>query len=65
MTPGFICYTNDIVVATWVGYDDRKVEPSLGAGHTGAAVALPIGERIMRKSFEVYAPQRTFGWRTR
>jgi membrane carboxypeptidase/penicillin-binding protein len=53
----FIAFTNDLVVGTWVGYDDDNVAPNLGDGQTGAVVALPITSRIIKKSFDVYAPK--------
>ena len=53
----FIGFTNDLVVATWVGYDSRKVRSSLGGSMTGGRVALPIAEKVIRRSFEVYKKQ--------
>ncbi len=52
----FICFTNDITVAVWVGYDDKKIHRNLGGGSTGGRVALPIAERILKASFEIYKP---------
>jgi len=49
----FIALTNDLVVATWVGYDRVGV---LGKGATGSEVALPIAEKILMDSFNVYHP---------
>ncbi|MGE0526551.1 MAG: penicillin-binding transpeptidase domain-containing protein, partial [Bdellovibrionales bacterium] len=50
----FVGFTKDLVVAVWVGYDNDKIYSSLGPGRTGAQVALPIAESILRSSFEVY-----------
>jgi len=50
----FICFTNDLVVGTWVGYDSSHVQSSLGGKFTGARVALPIGEKVIRESFNIY-----------
>lgn len=54
----FVCFTNDLVIATWVGYDNTHIKPNLGRGFTGGKVALPIGEAILRKSFDIYAPKQ-------
>ncbi len=50
----FIGFTNDIVVAVWVGYDSRHVRANLGDRFTGGRIALPIAEKIIRGSFTVY-----------
>jgi 1A family penicillin-binding protein len=50
----FVGFTNDLVVAVWVGYDSRNVKSSLGNKSTGARVALPIAEKILRASFDIY-----------
>lgn len=52
----FMGFTNDLVVGVWVGYDSRNIRANLGAKFTGASVALPIAEKVFRKSFEVYRP---------
>ncbi|MDE2284660.1 MAG: transglycosylase domain-containing protein [Hyphomicrobiales bacterium] len=45
----FVGFTNDITVAVWVGYDNGDGKRrSLGPSATGARVALPIFEPIMR-----------------
>lgn len=45
----FIGFTADVVVATWIGYDNPKGQPprTLGKDQTGASVALPIGGKIL------------------
>jgi membrane carboxypeptidase/penicillin-binding protein len=44
----FVGFTNDVTVAVWVGYDNGDGKRrSLGAGETGARVALPIFEPII------------------
>jgi 1A family penicillin-binding protein len=53
----FVGFTNDLVVATWVGYDSTKIRPSLGSSFTGARVALPIAETVLRASFDIYKPK--------
>lgn len=50
----FMGYTNDLVVGVWVGYDSRNVRSSLGPKFTGAKVALPIAEKVIRASFSLY-----------
>ncbi len=50
----FIGFTNDIVVAVWVGYDSRNVRQNLGDRFTGGRLALPIAEKVLRTSFELY-----------
>jgi penicillin-binding protein 1A len=50
----FVGFTNDVVVAVWVGYDSRDIKSSLGARFTGGRVALPIAEKVIRKSFEIF-----------
>jgi penicillin-binding protein 1A len=52
----FMCFTNDLVIGTWVGYDNNHIRASLGDGSTGAQVALPINEEILRASFTMYHP---------
>ena len=45
----FIGFTNDVTVAVWVGYDNGDGKRrSLGSNATGARVALPIFEPIMK-----------------
>src|SRR5690606_32160245 len=50
----FVCFTNDITVAVWVGYDDKKVYKNLGGGNTGGRVALPIANLILEAAFELF-----------
>lgn len=50
----FAGFTNDIVVITWVGYDNDNVHDSLGDRYTGGRLALPIAEKILRASFQHY-----------
>jgi membrane carboxypeptidase/penicillin-binding protein len=50
----FVGFTNDLVVAAWVGYDSTRVQSSLGGKFTGGKVALPIAERVIRESFNLY-----------
>ncbi len=50
----FVGFTNDLVVATWVGYDSKKIRSSLGTKFTGARIALPIAEKVLRESFTLY-----------
>lgn len=50
----FVGFTNDLVVATWVGYDNRHIEASLGSKFTGSRAALPIAEKVIRDSFKIY-----------
>lgn len=56
----FVGFTNDITVAVWIGYDDRHVRANLGDGFTGAKVALPIAEKILRGSFQLYKEKQAF-----
>lgn len=49
----FAGFTNDITIVVWLGYD--KNQP-MGSSATGGTYALPIFEKIVRKSFEVYKP---------
>jgi membrane carboxypeptidase/penicillin-binding protein len=45
----FIGFTNDVTIAVWVGYDNGDGKRrSLGTTATGARVALPIFEPILR-----------------
>jgi penicillin-binding protein 1A len=45
----FIGFTNDVTIAVWVGYDNGDGKRrSLGTNATGARVALPIFEPILR-----------------
>ena len=47
----FVGFTNDVTIAVWVGYDNGDGKRrSLGGSATGARVALPIFEPILRPS---------------
>ncbi len=52
----FVGFTKDITVAVWVGYDSRRIRRGLGHRFTGGRVALPIAQKILEASFEVYKP---------
>lgn len=56
----FIGFTPHLVVGVYVGYDNEQRFRSLGHGQTGANVALPIFESIIRESFQVYHPPEPF-----
>ena len=48
----FVGFTNEITVAVWVGYDNAgEGRRTLGEGATGAAVAAPIFESIVRAAW--------------
>jgi penicillin-binding protein 1A len=48
----FVGFTNDITVAVWVGYDNADGKRrTLGDGQTGAKVAIPIFEPIIRAAW--------------
>ena len=49
----FVGFSNDITVAVWVGYDSRRIRPSLGGRFTGGRVALPIAEQVFESSFKL------------
>lgn len=54
----FVAFTNDVTVAVWVGYDNADGKRrTLGRGQTGAKVALPIAESILKASWEHHAPR--------
>lgn len=51
----FMGFTNDITIAVWVGYDNNKgVTNTLGNNATGAGVAAPIFERVLRQAVGDY-----------
>ncbi len=50
----FIGFTPQLVVATYVGFDDNR---SLGKGETGAVAALPIFIEFMQEALKGYAPR--------
>jgi penicillin-binding protein 1A len=48
----FVGFTNDVTIAVWVGYDNAHGKRrTLGAGHTGGSVAVPIFEEIAQASW--------------
>lgn len=49
----FAGYSTDVVAVAWVGYDDGK---SLGAGETGASVALPVWIELMKVAHDKKPP---------
>lgn len=53
----FVGFTKDIVIGVWVGYDSGA---NLGHEATGGRVALPIFNKIIRPSFDIYRPQTAF-----
>jgi penicillin-binding protein 1A len=54
----FMGFTNDVTVAVWVGYDNADGKRrTLGAGQTGASVAIPIFEPIIQAVWARYAPK--------
>jgi membrane carboxypeptidase/penicillin-binding protein len=54
----FMGFTNDVTVAVWVGYDNADGKRrTLGGGQTGATVAIPIFEPIIRAVWAQYAPR--------
>jgi penicillin-binding protein 1A len=58
----FVCFTNDLTIAAWVGYDNKSIHANLGEGSTGGSVALPIVEKILKASFPSYrVPQKLSG----
>jgi len=54
----FVGFTNDVTVAVWVGYDNADGRRrTLGAGQTGASVAIPIFEPIIQAVWASFAPK--------
>lgn len=58
----FVGFTNNLTVGVWVGYDNAPGSRArtLGEHGTGAKIALPIFNEIIRKSFQTYAPMSKF-----
>ena len=55
----FVGFTPQIVAGVWVGFDDYRV--SLGSRMSGAAVALPVWAKFMKKVHETLdLPQEEF-----
>ena len=54
----FVGFTNDVTVAVWVGYDNADGKRrTLGGGHTGGSVAVPIFEEVIQASWTHHAPK--------
>lgn len=53
----FVGFSNDVTIAVWVGYDNKRGRRTLGGGQTGGKVAVPIFEPIMQAVWKVHAPQ--------
>jgi len=54
----FAGFTNDITVVVWVGYDNAGgTRRTLGGGSTGAGVALPIFETIIKAAWANGVPK--------
>jgi membrane carboxypeptidase/penicillin-binding protein len=54
----FVGFTNEITIAVWVGYDNAgESRRTLGDGATGAAVAAPIFESIVRAAWSYGFPK--------
>jgi penicillin-binding protein 1A len=49
----FVGFSPQIVVATYIGFDDNR---SLGKGETGAVAALPIFIEFMQEALKGYPP---------
>ncbi len=54
----FVGFTNDVIVAVWVGHDNADGRRrTLGRGQTGAKVAAPIFKEIVEAAWEHHAPK--------
>ncbi len=53
----FVGFSNDVTIAVWVGYDNRRGKRTLGPGQTGGNVSLPIFTSIMQTVWTDYAPR--------
>ena len=53
----FVGFSNDVTIAVWVGYDNKRGKRTLGGGQTGGKVAVPIFAPIMEAVWKVHAPQ--------
>jgi membrane carboxypeptidase/penicillin-binding protein len=54
----FVGFTNDVTVVVWVGYDNADGKRrTLGAGQTGAKVAIPIFQPIIQAVWADFAPK--------
>lgn len=56
----FVGFSNDVTIAVWVGYDNRRGRRTLGGGQTGGRVAVPIFEPIMQAVWQHHAPKTAF-----
>jgi membrane carboxypeptidase/penicillin-binding protein len=58
----FAGFTNDITIVVWVGYDNAGgTRRTLGGGSTGAGVALPIFETIIKAAWANGIPKAPLG----
>jgi membrane carboxypeptidase/penicillin-binding protein len=54
----FAGFTNDVTIVVWVGYDNAEgTRRTLGQGSTGASVALPIFQTIIRAAWANGVPK--------
>ena len=53
----FVGFSNDVTIAVWVGYDNKRGKRTLGGGQTGGKVAVPIFEPIMQAVWQHHAPK--------
>jgi 1A family penicillin-binding protein len=53
----FVGFSNDVTIAVWVGYDNRRGKRTLGGGQTGGKVAVPIFTPIMEAVWQHHAPK--------
>jgi 1A family penicillin-binding protein len=54
----FVGFSNEVTIAVWVGYDNaRGKRRTLGGGRTGANVAIPIFEPIMKAVWDDRSPK--------
>ena len=54
----FVGFSNDVTVGVWVGYDNGNGKRrTLGGAETGAKVAIPIFEPIIRATWKLVAPR--------
>ena len=53
----FVGFSNDVTIAVWVGYDNKRGKRTLGGGQTGGKVAVPIFTSIMEAVWQHHAPK--------
>ena len=53
----FVGFSNDVTIAVWVGYDNKRGKRTLGGGQTGGKVAVPIFAPIMEAVWQHHAPK--------